>query len=656
MSLSTRSPATAPYSCPSLSVTALMTSSPSLPPLASIVVMIVLHLNSHSLVKAHEQTPTLGCDSEDELLANLRFVYTACSQAGESFAEVDTLVPSTITTRGCAETVRRVARDCQGLLLRSPAWFAGRKRALDAAVASAAAIPNNVDEMFHIADPNINTIHTCGAVLDDGLTLFPSSAAGQSAVAIDVGPSRGSLRLDFEVLTLDSQANDNLRLYSDEDRYDELRTIYHDDLPLTDPIDIPGGAVYLLLVSDSASRRTSFRLTVQCVCEDSPSFIDADGDDCRAYASPSAKHAVCGDLLKGDDVIRAECPSACGACARTLCATSPCLNGGTCTEREPTGEGHRRVQGETGCSDVSARSDAVNAECCNEPSEDCSSGAPATCNSGCAALLVPYAEDCSTALRQSDGGKALVKAIQDTVALCEVTARGYRCTCTPEWMGESCGIAAPPPPPVAMWHWSNSYVGITISEQGSVATMTSNDGCCYGAVISAPFFPASSDAYVEFTLTGDAAASVMVGLATSDFDPTTRIANAGYFYGAYGSAVGWMMEVASGAFYHDYVHSQTSTPWVRMNEPWTNADEPWGPTTLAAAPSTRAAHPGDTIGMWLHAGSLTVYLDGALVGVLCEGLVGNFVWAADLGDNAGGPLPEGVRISSGEPPKEGRRV
>ena len=228
--------------------------------------------------------------------------------------------------------------------------------------------------------------------------------------------------------------------------------------------------------------------------------------------------------------------------------------------------------------------------------------------------------------------------------------RGYRCSCAAGWMGEECGIEAPPPPPTSLWHWSRSYSGITITEQNAVAAMTSNNGCCYAAVVSAPFFPGSADSYVEFTLTGDAAQSVMVGIARSDFDPTDPVTNGGYHYGAYGTAAGWMMEAASGIFYHDYVHAQASTTWTRVIGLWTNPDEPWGPTTLEAAPATPAAQPGDTIGMWLHAGSLSVYLNGELVGVMCQGLVGNFVWAAYLGDNAGGPLPECVRIASGSGP------
>ena len=34
-------------------------------------------------------------------------------------------------------------------------------------------------------------------------------------------------------------------------------------------------------------------------------------------------------------------------------------------------------------------------ECCDEPSEDCSSGYPKTCNSGCANLLLPLRAACA---------------------------------------------------------------------------------------------------------------------------------------------------------------------------------------------------------------------------------------------------------------------
>ena len=41
------------------------------------------------------------------------------------------------------------------------------------------------------------------------------------------------------------------------------------------------------------------------------------------------------------------------------------------------------------CPDIAQRSAAVTAECCNEASEDCTSGVPTVCNEGCAALFLP---------------------------------------------------------------------------------------------------------------------------------------------------------------------------------------------------------------------------------------------------------------------------
>eukprot|EP01043_Picozoa_sp_COSAG02_P014153 COSAG02_NODE_578_length_20075_cov_93.607930_10_plen_879_part_00 len=436
------------------------------PSLLAAAATLLLHLNAYGA--AAQEAPTTGCDSEGELLANLRWVQGACEQAGESFAEADALVPSAVTTRGCAEVVRRVARDCDGLLLRSPVWFAGRKAALDAAVASAAAaVPDDVGQVYHIADPSLQTIHTCGTVLDDGFALFPSIIIGQSRVTIDVGPSRGSLRLEFETLTLDKEHNDNLRLYSAADENEELLLIQHGDLPLMEPILIHASAVHVLFVSDGVNRRTSLRLTVRCVCEDSTSFVDADGDGCVAYAT--AKHDLCDDPLTADRAARSACPLACEACEVGPCDATPCQNGGTCTEVEPVippaGGGHRRqlqgggygVGGEV-CSsaELSTRSAAVTAECCDEEGEDCSSGAPASCNAGCAAVLVPYYQDCADSLQSFQGGAALVEVIQTAALLCDeavglqipgMVAAGYQCTCADGWSGEDCTISGASPLP-----------------------------------------------------------------------------------------------------------------------------------------------------------------------------------------------------------------
>lgn len=67
----------------------------------------------------------------------------------------------------------------------------------------------------------------------------------------------------------------------------------------------------------------------------------------------------------------------------------------------------------TSCADFEGRTEALDAECCDEPSEDCSGGAPHTCNAGCAAVLEPFWEDCASALPDT-----LHTVLRDTVRLC----------------------------------------------------------------------------------------------------------------------------------------------------------------------------------------------------------------------------------------------
>lgn len=67
---------------------------------------------------------------------------------------------------------------------------------------------------------------------------------------------------------------------------------------------------------------------------------------------------------------------------------------------------------------LDARTRAVNAECCDEPEEDCSSGRPATCNVGCARVLVPFFDDCNNVL-----GTA-ARQFESVVALCPPSPAG----------------------------------------------------------------------------------------------------------------------------------------------------------------------------------------------------------------------------------------
>ena len=79
---------------------------------------------------------------------------------------------------------------------------------------------------------------------------------------------------------------------------------------------------------------------------------------------------------------------------------------------QDAGNCHPGIHVPIGTCDLAARTQAVNDECCDEKSEDCSSGTPATCNVGCADVLLPFFEDCSAAL-----GK-LASDFDSVVALC----------------------------------------------------------------------------------------------------------------------------------------------------------------------------------------------------------------------------------------------
>ena len=55
---------------------------------------------------------------------------------------------------------------------------------------------------------------------------------------------------------------------------------------------------------------------------------------------------------------------------------------------------------------------------------------------------------------------------------------------------------------------------------------------------------------------------------------------------------------------------------------------------------------GETVGLLLSRGRLSVYRNGSAVGVLCEGLSGSLVWAADLLNQG-----DAVRILRGAVPQ-----
>ena len=110
------------------------------------------------------------------------------------------------------------------------------------------------------------------------------------------------------------------------------------------------------------------------------------------------------------------------------------------------------------CSDLDARATAVNEECCDEPTEDCSSGRPATCNLGCAHVLLPFFDDCAEALgvanaAQFDAVIELCRAAESATPIdpcAEVdcgahgSCDGGKCTCRDHYTGTQCQTLADP--------------------------------------------------------------------------------------------------------------------------------------------------------------------------------------------------------------------
>lgn len=84
-----------------------------------------------------------------------------------------------------------------------------------------------------------------------------------------------------------------------------------------------------------------------------------------------------------------------------------------------------------------ARTADVNAVCCDDQTEDCSSGRPATCNVGCARVLLPYFADCR-------GSLGIVAAdFEDVIALCHAAQAGTSAAGAPSTVTPPSSVSAP---------------------------------------------------------------------------------------------------------------------------------------------------------------------------------------------------------------------
>eukprot|EP01045_Picozoa_sp_COSAG04_P017117 COSAG04_NODE_1489_length_6551_cov_34.697768_4_plen_455_part_00 len=179
-------------------------------------------------------------------------------------------------------------------------------------------------------------------------------------------------------------------------------------------------------------------------------------------------------------------------------------------------------------------------------------------------------------------------------------------------------------PPPGPWRWAKTHadVGIT-GEARALATKRGDGGGYYRSAVCGEVLQAEGEAYAEFTWVSGRD-GLMVGVARAGVDPSSLAG------GLHRTADGWMYYCHGRG---GHCHNGSSPPWVSGEE--------------------QGIAMGETLGLLLRRGSLAVYIQGRRVGVMCTGLSGALVWAADLtlwGDR--GDISS-VRIARRPPPADG---
>ena len=165
------------------------------------------------------------------------------------------------------------------------------------------------------------------------------------------------------------------------------------------------------------------------------------------------------------------------------------------------------------------------------------------------------------------------------------------------------------------WRWARASAWVDITgEGGALATnwRTAGGYSNYMPAVCGEVLQAEGEAYAEFTWVGSF--SPLVGVARAGVDPSS------VGDGLHRTADGWMYYCWNGEHHHNGIIA----PW--------------------ASGSQRAIQPGGTVGLLLRRSSLSVHIEGRQVGVMCTGLSGPLVWAADLWGGAN------VRIGRKPPP------
>ena len=162
------------------------------------------------------------------------------------------------------------------------------------------------------------------------------------------------------------------------------------------------------------------------------------------------------------------------------------------------------------------------------------------------------------------------------------------------------------------WRWARAHDTIDITGEGGALATRKGGGGYWLPAVCGEVLQADGEAYAEFTPVSGS--GVMVGVARAGVDPSS-VGN-----GLYSTADGWMYVCGDG----NHRHNGSYPPW--------------------ASGERQRIKKGGTVGLLLRRGSLSVHIGGRQVGVVCTGLSGALVWAADLYSSAS------VRIARKPPP------
>ena len=437
---------------------------PTPSPLPPMPALLLLLLAAAGVRVATAQT-SLACDTPQELDSVLAYAKMVCQQQNESFADAVTPLPSSCRAPPCARAVARVSRDC-GAFIASSSWYNTTRQVLRRAVASCAAVPPPA-KVFTVtnAGSDAPAITSCDGVLTDGGGQYAN--LWLKGATLDAGPG---MKIQLTFRELDLAEGDHVTLFEGKTNAYPLdaSNLGGHTLPVS-PFVSTGRFMYVQMVTNDAGVATGFAADISCVCANSASWRDSTGAGCAGYGrdkplfghcapnSNAGISAATGAVGLATFEARDACALSCETCEVDPCASSPCSSHGVCTSVATPASSSVPACSTVG--DFSRLSEEVTAVCCDEPSETCATGIPSTCNSGCAAVLLPFEHGCTSpgALLAAPGAGwgDVASSIRSAAALCSASAQNsgrhrrrqqqdhdhndhWSCSCDDGWSGTLC--------------------------------------------------------------------------------------------------------------------------------------------------------------------------------------------------------------------------